>query len=193
MDMLKKADDNNQLTFHGSISDFADGQCFRSFVNSLYLKDWVVYCKETFTGPEAVLEYLGRYTHRVCISNNRILKVADGNVTFKWKDYRDGATKIMTISADEFIRRFLFHILPTGFMKIRSYGLLSNRHRGTKLRYCQKLARYKPRESKFKDLQAAEIIRIITGKDVTLCPRCQKCRLRTINTIARSISPPRVA
>ena len=91
--MLKKAYKNNELEFHGRIADWKDAQCFDDFVNSLYLKEWVVNSKETFNGPETVLEYLGRYTHRVCISNNRILKIENGKVTFEWKDNRDGGRK----------------------------------------------------------------------------------------------------
>jgi hypothetical protein len=190
---LKEAYADDQLKFHRSIADYADRQCFQDFVNSLYLKSWVVHCKESFNGSEAVLEYLGRYTYRVCISNNRILGCEDGNVTFKWKDYRDGETKEMTVTAAEFIRRFLLHVLPTGFMKIRYYGLMSNRNRSTLLKTCQQLARYEPRQAQFKELPAVEIIKILTGKDVTLCPVCQKGRLRTIRTITRGISPPLVA
>lgn len=190
LDMLKKAYDSNQLSFHGSIADYKDDQCFHDFVNSLYLKDWVVHSKETFNGPETVLEYLGRYTHRVCISNNRILKVEDGKITFKYKDYRDGEKKEMTLTAEEFIRRFLLHVLPPGFMKIRYYGLLSNRNRGTKLKQCQMLADYEPLIAQFKDLAAVEIIKIITGKDVTLCPCCNKGKLRTVRTFRKGFSPP---
>ena len=138
--MLRKAYVNNELSFLGSILEYANDYCFEELLDRLYLKEWVVYCKEPFNGPGAVIEYLGRYTHRVCISNNRILNIDGGNVTFKWKDYRDGKIKVMTITADEFIRRFLMHILPAGFMKIRYYGLLSNRNRGTKLKRCQRLA-----------------------------------------------------
>lgn len=191
--MLRKAYVNNELSFLGSILEYANDYCFEELLDRLYLKEWVVYCKEPFNGPGAVIEYLGRYTHRVCISNNRILNIDGGNVTFKWKDYRDGKIKVMTITADEFIRRFLMHILPAGFMKIRYYGLLSNRNRGTKLKRCQRLAGYKCRKSQLKGLHAVEIIKILTGKDVTLCPCCQKGKLRTIRQIARGVAPPLIA
>jgi Putative transposase len=95
-------------------------------------KKWVVYAKRPFDGPQQVLDYLGRYTHRVAISNHRLLRLEDGKVTFSWKDYRDsGASKEMTLGAEEFIRRFLIHVLPDGFQKIRYFGLMANRGRPT--------------------------------------------------------------
>ena len=190
LDMLKKVHENNQLEFYNDISDFTNAQCFQDFVDSLYRKEWVVFCKETFNGPETVLDYLGRYTHRICISNNRILKIEDGYVTFKYRDHHDGETKEMTITAEEFIRRFLLHVLPTGFMKIHYYGLLSNRNRSTKLKQCQQMEGYDPCLSKFKELSSVEIIMILTGKDITLCSKCQKGRLQTIRTMPRGMSPP---
>jgi len=190
LDMLKNAYNNNELKFYGSIAEYANDQCFEALVKSLYLKDWVVFSRETFTGPEAVLDYLGRYTRRVCISNNRILNIDDGSVTFKYKDYRDGSKiKEMTITAEEFIRRFLMHILPQGFMKTRYYGLMSNRNRGSKLKQCQQLADYQSPKAQFKDLLAVEIIKIITGKDVTLCPSCQKGKLKTVRTLVKGVPP----
>lgn len=189
--MLNKAYEAGGLEFYGSTLEYAQDQCFQSLLNSLRRKDWVVYCKETFNGPEAVIEYLGRYTHRVCISNHRILNIENGHVTFKWKDYRDNKEKIMTITAEEFIRRFLLHILPSGFMKIRYYGLLSNRNRNTKLKQCRRAAGYEHSKAQFKGLHAVEIIKILTGKDVTLCPCCGEGRLRTIRVIAaKGASPP---
>ena len=102
--------------------------------------EWIVYCKPPFKTAATVVEYLGRYTHRVAISNNRIIKLEDGQVSFKWRDYKDhNKWKVMTVSAEEFIRRFLVHILPTGLMKIRHYGLLGNRNRTKKLIVCKTL------------------------------------------------------
>ena len=188
--ITKAYTDNPKLNFYGSIANYADGQCFKDLVNTLYTKEWVVYCKETFSGPEAVIEYLGRYTNKVCISNNRILNIDDGNVAFKWRDYRDGKEKVMSISAEEFIRRFLMHILPSGFMKIRYYGLWSNRNRGTKLKQCQKAVDYICKKARFKELRAVEIIKILTGKDVTICPSCQKGKMKTIKTITKGRASP---
>jgi hypothetical protein len=112
-------------------------------------------------------------------------------VTFKWKDYRDGKQKIMTLTAEEFIRRFLLHVLPSGFMKIRHHGILSNRNKSTKLKRCQIAAKYTESKAQFKGLNAVEIIKILTGKDVTLCPCCRVGKMRTIRTIpAKGMSPP---
>ena len=102
--------------------------------------DWVVYAKPPFAGPDQVLDYVGRYTHRVALSNDRLLDIEDGTVRFRWKDYRHGShQKTMTLDADEFIRRFLLHVLPDRFQRIRYYGLLGNRRRGEKLARCRAL------------------------------------------------------
>lgn len=178
--LLEEAYNGGKLEFYGSMTEYGYDQLFQEFLNSMRRKDWVVYSKETFNGPEAVIEYLGRYTHRIAISNNRILSIEDGNVTFKWKDYRDGEQKIMTITAEEFIRRFLLHVLPSGFMKIRHFGILSNRNKSTKLKKCQIAAKFTESKAQFKDMNAAEIIKILTGKDVTLCPCCKEGKMRTI-------------
>ena len=113
---------------------------FRRYLAPLRKAKWVVYAKPPFAGPEQVLEYVGRYTHRVAISNNRLREIDDGKVSFNWKDYRDhNRQKVMTLAADEFIRRFLLHVLPEGFHRIRYYGLLGNRHRAQKLARCREL------------------------------------------------------
>src|ERR1039458_2529992 len=102
--------------------------------------EWVVYAKRPFAGPEQVLDYVGRYTHRMALSNNRLLDIENGQVRFQWKNYRDsGQTQTMTLSADEFIRRFLLHVLPNGFQRIRYYGFLGNRYRQQKLAQCRRL------------------------------------------------------
>jgi hypothetical protein len=110
----------------------------QNLLNACYQKEWGVYCKPPFRDAACVVEYLGRYTHRVAISNNRILKLNNGTVSFKWRDYRDSSRwKEMTLSAGEFIRRFLLHVLPSGFTKIRHYGFLSSRGKQKKLRICK--------------------------------------------------------
>jgi hypothetical protein len=181
--MLKKAYECGKLKFHGSTAEFNNEQIFFSLINTLYKKKWVVYSKKTFSGPEAVIEYLGRYTHRVAISNNRILSIKDGKVTFKWRDYRDNNTeKIMTITAEEFIRRFVMHILPKKFVKIRHFGLLANRNKTIKLRKLQANMSFKIK-SQFKDMKTVEIINLIIGRDVTRCPCCGKGTMKTIRII----------
>jgi hypothetical protein len=137
-------------------------------------------------GPEQVLEYVGRYTHRVAISNNRPLDIEDGTVRFRWKDYRDrNRQKIMTVSADEFIRRFLLHVLPEGFHRVRYYGFLGHRHRAEKLARCRELLRMpipKPLGDQCqKDYR--EHYEELTGVSLKQCPVCHKGQMITIETI----------
>jgi hypothetical protein len=122
------------------LAPLRERDAFQQYLAPVRKAEWVVYAKRPFAGPEQVLDYVGRYTHRVAISNNRILDVEDGKVRFRWKDYRHGnQQKTMTLSADEFIRRFLIHVLPSGFQHIRYYGFLGNRYREEKLAHCREL------------------------------------------------------
>jgi hypothetical protein len=135
---LEEAFQRGRLTCQGRLEHLADAADFFGLTAALRQKDWVVYAKPPFGGPEQVLKYLARYTHRVAISNSRLLKVEDGQVHFTWKDYADGnADRAMALPAFEFIRRFLQHVLPSGFVRIRHYGLLANRHREEKLHFCR--------------------------------------------------------
>ena len=137
---LKLAYKNGELNFYGQQTAIGSPGRFQNLLASLYAKEWYVYCKRPFTTTEAVIEYLGRYTHRVAISNNRIVSCDDGKVRFKWRDNKDGAKlKVMEIRAEEFIRRFLIHVLPPRFMKIRHYGLLGNRNKKEKVALCKEL------------------------------------------------------
>ena len=143
----------------------------QSLLNLCYRKEWVVYCKPPLKNAACVVEYLGRYTHRVAISNNRILKVENGTVIFKWRDYRDHSRwKIMTLSADEFIRRFLMHVLPTGFIKIRHYGFLSSRGKQKKLKVCKIQTGTSLRRRK--RLSAEQLIQNLIGRKSSQCPQC---------------------
>jgi hypothetical protein len=142
---LKRAFHLNQLGFYGPLKHLADPKTFRSFLRQLFRTDWVVYAKPPFGGPEHVLHYLARYTHRVAISNHRLLAFENGNVTFRWKDYAHGNKKRkMTLPADEFLRRFLLHILPRGFVRIRHFGFLANRRRTELLAVCRQLLQPTP-------------------------------------------------
>lgn len=139
---LKSAFRKRQLSFPGSLQPLAEERAFRSFLRSLFRQDWVVYAKPPFGGPQHVLHYLARYTHRVAISNHRILNFADGQVTFRWKDYAHGSKqKLMTVTAEEFLRRFFLHVLPHGFVRIRFFGFLANRRRKAILLLCQQRLR----------------------------------------------------
>ena len=135
-----------------------------------YFQKWVVYCKPPFKNAGYVVEYLGRYTHRVAISNNRILSMDDGKVTFKWRDYSDGnKQKVMTLSANEFIRRFFMHILPKGFSKIRHFGFLSSRGKHLNLKRCK----FQTHTSlKFKRLSTDDLLEKILGRKPSVCPDC---------------------
>ena len=138
LDELRQAHADGKLNFLGKLAGLANAKAFADWLSSLYAKDWVVYSKQPFGGPEQVLKYLARYTHRVAISNHRLLKLEEGKVTFRYKDYaEDQRTKYMTLAADEFLRRFTQHVLPKQFMKIRHYGLLANRRREHLLTLCR--------------------------------------------------------
>jgi hypothetical protein len=177
---LKKAYDEGKLKCVGKVEFLADEEEFKRLLDTLYGKEWVVYAKEPFGGPEDVLDYVGRYTHRVDISNNRIVRVENGQVTFRWRDYRDGdKVKLMTLDAFEFIRRFLMHILPNNFFKIRYYGILSSRNHQTKLKRCKEILGV-IEDQEEQATQAAtweELLLELTGIDPRICPRCKKGRM----------------
>ena len=162
-----------KLRFFGELSGLTDPQAFSAWLAPLKKIPWVVYAKAPFGGPQQVLEYLGRYTHRVAISNQRLLKLENGQVSFQWKDYRDQTHKVMTVAAEEFIRLFLQHSLPTGLQRIRYYGFLANCHRAQRLARCRQLlaapcADLLPRPGNYRDFYRA-----LTGRNLRLCLRCQ--------------------
>jgi hypothetical protein len=137
---LRRAYQRGELRFAGSTAGLADPRAFAALVDELYTKDWVVYAKEPFGGPDQVLKYLTGYTHRVALSNRRLVQVTEQEVTFNWKDYTaNGQQKEMTLSGEEFVRRFSLHILPRHLVRIRQYGLLANRDRGERLARCRTL------------------------------------------------------
>jgi hypothetical protein len=134
---LKRAFEDGQLSFHGNLRLLAQPKIFCSWLRPLFRKDWVVYAKRPFGGPQYVLQYLGRYTHRVAISNHRLVSFADGQVTFRWRDSaHNNEQKLLTVPLHEFLRRFLLHLLPQGFVRIRNFGFLANRRRVTLLPRC---------------------------------------------------------
>jgi hypothetical protein len=146
VDGLRKAFQQGKLVFSGSIAHFADPKRFAAFVNSLFIQRWVVYAKPAFGAPTLVLRYLGRYTHRVAISNHRLLAFDGERVTFRWKDYAHGnKQKEMTLEATEFLRRFTQHILPRGFVRIRQFGFLTNTRRSTLLALARQLLTTTPK------------------------------------------------
>jgi Putative transposase/Transposase zinc-binding domain len=137
VDALKEALQNGQLHFHGDLKLLAQPKIFAAWLRPLHRQDWVVYLKRPFGGPEYVVHYLGRYTHRVAISNHRLVSFGDGQITFRWRDSaHHNEQKLLTLSSDEFLRRFLLHILPKGFVRIRNFGFLANRKRAKLLPLC---------------------------------------------------------
>ncbi len=145
IDGLKHLFQRKKLTFHGSLKPLLDARSFRRFLRTLHQNEWVVYSKKPFGGPEHVLHYLARYTHRVAISNHRLIGMADGKVSFRWRDYAPGRkSRKMTLAAEEFIRRFLLHVLPKGFVRIRHYGWMANRVRRERATLCRALLAAEP-------------------------------------------------
>src|SRR5437016_6254296 len=139
---LRQAFRDGWLSFHGERTPLAQPKTFAAWLRPLFRKDWVVYSKPPFGGPEYVLQYLGRYTHRVAISNHRLIWFAEDRVTFRWRDSaHQNQHRLMTLSVDEFLRRFLLHLLPEGFVRIRNFGFLANRRRATALPLCFQLLR----------------------------------------------------
>ena len=138
LDALQLAHAAGQLQFHGLLRGLAQPKLFRSLIRQLYALHWVVYCKPPFGGPDQVLRYLGAYTHRVAISNHRLFSFVDDKVTFSWRDSaHKNKQRLLTLSADEFLRRFLLHVLPRGFIRIRHFGFLAARRRGILLPLCR--------------------------------------------------------
>lgn len=186
LDGFKKAVTAGDIQFHGELDIFHDKNVYKKLINKLYAMTWVVNIQPPFAGPEVVIKYLGRYTHRVAISDSRIVDVTDGLVTYSYKDYADGdKEKLMTITAVEFIRRFLLHVIPSGFMRIRHYGFLSNRSQKTLLPICLNLLGQKPLKKKEKLAHWYEIIEELTGEDPRRCPKCHKGIIRVVAAIPR--------
>jgi hypothetical protein len=152
---------------------------FSDLKKQLYEKNWNVFSKKAFGGPASVVQYLGKYTHRVAISNSRIVKLAKGTVTFQWKDYRKALkSKYMEMKVDEFISRFFHHILPNGFYKIRYYGLLASANSCSKKEMVFRLIGKRTYISPLEGLNGLEVLRIVTGMDLSYCPVCKKGRMR---------------
>ena len=138
LDTLEQAFRKHQLILAGQLAPLQSPELFAALLDTAAHRNWVVYAKRPFAGPAQVLTYLSRYTHRIAIANSRLISMADGRITFRWRDYAHGCqTRTMTLDADEFLRRFLLHVLPAGFVRIRYFGLLANRHRSKFLQLCR--------------------------------------------------------
>jgi len=176
---LRRLFERNELIFPTNASRFAAPPAFSALLHAARQKDWVIYLKRPMTGPDQVIEYLGRYTHRVAISNNRIVSVENGSVTFSYRDRSDSnRRKTMTLAATEFIRRFLLHVLPDGFVKIRYFGFLSHHNKNRCIPLIRGLiGTFAPPPEKIKETAAETMLRV-TGLDITCCPRCGKGRMK---------------
>ena len=170
---LQAAFDTGQLKFFGALASLAGRAVFTACLRPLRAIPWVVYAKRPFGGPKQVLDYLARYTHRVAIANSRLVALADGRVSFLWKDYRHHDKRTaMTLDADEFIRRFLLHVLPDGFHRIRHYGYLANGVRGAKLAHCRRLLALPEPAPPAAAADYRERYQQLTGRSLDLCPCC---------------------
>jgi len=194
LDYLKESWESEKLKFTGTIAGLQDPDQFAVFLKDLYCREWVVYAKPPFKDPEMLLDYLGRYTHRIAIGNHRILKMQNDKVFFLWRDYADGnKNKTMTVEASEFIRRFLLHVLPERFVKIRYYGLLANRNSNTILAQCRRLLACTVKVSN-KNVNETwqEFLLRVCGIDLMKCPFCGKGKMirKEIILPVRCNSPP---
>jgi len=175
LEALDQAFENGELDFFGDLEPLRDPPAFVAYLAPLRGADWIVYAKPPFGGPQQAIEYLGRYTHRVAISNQRLLSDQDGQVCFQWKDYKHKNkqnSKVMTVDADEFIRRFLIHTLPPGFQRIRHFGFLANCHRTAKLALCRKLLIVPITDLLPQPFDCPQLLEAITEKDRYRCSRC---------------------
>jgi hypothetical protein len=180
LDALKREYEAGALRFPGQIEELKESSAFKRLLTTLYQQEWVVYCKPPLKHPEKVIDYLGRYTHRVALSNDRLVKREGDRVTFRWRDSADNnKIKWLTLEAFEFIRRFLLHVLPSQFVKIRYYGILSHRNRKRKLLRCKALLgtsnSEEPKEGPKESWQ--DLLTRITGIDPRVCPYCGKGKM----------------
>ena len=170
---LRAAYAAGELTLSGSAAEFADPRAFQRLANDRYRRAWVVYAQPPFGGPEHVFRYLGRYSHRVALANSRLVGIEDGHVSFTWKDYADGSrVKVMRLTADEFLRRFLLHVLPKGFVRVRHYGLMAGANVATKLPRCRELLGEPERPAPGPKKTWVDRVLEWTGSDPTRCPHC---------------------
>ena len=196
LEKLMAAFRKGKLRFFGDLTELRKQPCFSRYLAPLRDADWVVYAKAPFGGPDQVLAYLGRYTHRVAISNQRLLSVNNGEVRFQWKDYREKGrekSREMTLESDEFIRRFLIHVLPRGYQRIRFFGLLSNRNRKRRLTQCTKLLRSSATELPLQKGDAFRQHPPVTEASIRCCPGCGKGEMiRILVLLPYQIVPPRL-
>jgi hypothetical protein len=185
LEQLLHAYTTGQVQFSGTLSTLHEPRAFAAYLTPLHQREWVVYAKKPFGSAQRVLDYLGRYTHRVAISNNRLLSMDDEQITFRWKDYRQHhKQKRMTLTPTEFIRRFLLHVLPRGFQRIRHFGFLGNRYRQAKLDLCRQLLAMQPVASVLPPrLDYRDHYEQLTGKSLRVCPVCTTGQMVAVETL----------
>jgi len=185
---LQKAYQQKELIFPGKTTSLGSQPVFSEMIKKLSETEWIAYAKRPFAGPKQVLEYLGRYTHRIAISNNRLIAIDNGRVVFSYRDRKNNnEKKTMDLSADEFIRRFLLHVLPKGFMKIRYFGFLSNIKKRESIQIIRLLTDSKKELLEQAKETVPQIIQRVTGIDITCCPQCHKGKMVTIKELPNLI------
>ena len=192
---LRQAFQQGKLSFTGQSKQWQGKKSFAQLMRSLFVKPWNIHAQAPFAGPQQVIRYLGRYTHRIAISNHRIKAIKNGEVTFSWKDYRKKGKKgkkgLMTLTAQEFLRRFCLHILPPGFIRLRHYGILSSRSKTAALEQARSSLGAPPPPSQ-PETHWKEVLFKSTGIDIDACPCCKTGRMKTIRTFHKGRSPPRL-
>lgn len=193
--LLKKAYLEEQLKFEGEIAPLKQAKNFKQLLDLLYNKEWIVYCEKSQKSYTRIIEYLARYSYRVAISNDRIIGTENDRVFFRWKDYEDkGKRKVMDLDAVEFIRRFMLHILPDGFCKIRYYGIFASRNRALILKPIRKALDRKATKAKYVGLSWNEVIYLLTGVDPLKCPKCKDGKMIPVedtSIIKSNRAPPK--
>lgn len=189
MELFEAAFYNRDLTFPGKTKPLGTLKGFKKLKKSLWAKDWVVYAKRPFKGPSEVLDYIARYTHRVAISNHRILSCERGNVTFSYRNRKENITCEETLPAVEFIRRFLLHVVPPKFMRIRHYGLFANKNKKRNISLCRKLLGMGEDLPSQEKQSVDELMLKLTGNDIGLCPFCGKGRLTETGSVPNHTGP----
>lgn len=173
LDEVKELRGKNKLEYHGSSEIYRNHYEFKELLNKVYEKDWIVHIKPAFNGAQSVINYLGRYTHRIAISNNRIIRIEGDDVVYKAKDYAgDGKLKETSVKGTEFIRTFLMHVLPRGFVRIRHYGLISCRCKKDKMTLCRNILGCKQYLSELRGKTVVEKIKILYDRDICKCDKC---------------------
>lgn len=173
LEEIKNLRKEKKLEYHGKALKYQNSYEMKGLIDQCYNKEWITYCKETFNGAQSVIDYLGKYTHRIAISNHRIISMTETTVTYTVKDYKkEGQWKEKIIHGKEFIRRFLMHVPPKGFVRIRHYGLLSNRKKEKKMTQCRNQIGCKKYISVLKELRSTEMIKLLYGVDVCKCSSC---------------------